>query len=394
MGYTQLLSKIVISYISKNDKFHCSNAVAFCYNHFRTCPSAILSWDPKTRSFYRSKHYHLWLFGLVVIFAGTAGGGTTLNLLLHTHFKLSQTIFSAVILVCVFMNFGFGLVLYFYCDDIILAFAAMQGLQQKSEGSSMKWKSNREHEKLEKEWKAISIILHISILCMIPMKWLLPGILLYHNLDPCYALHHVFKPWLPVYADAGLRFASILITANVALQIYSITMTCLFFWLEMQAKYLTRLSSVVEENDEQFFNWYSAFDIASGIWKDAVSEIIRVCMGCMHAVIVVCLVVSIRYFDQMPLSTCWFVPTVALVNAMMFCIMLPYLTGCLEQTKQLIADKKRMTSMCLKPKWSKVKLRSLRYVAMHCGGTFPLKRHTKSEFFRSVVDRTLDGVLI
>lgn len=39
-------------------------------------------------------------------------------------------------------------------------------------------------------------------------------------------------------------------------------------------------------------------------------------------------------------------------------------------------------------------VKSLQPVAMHCGDTFPLKKHTKLEFMLVVVERTIDGILI
>lgn len=164
--------------------FHCSNTVSFCYNHIRSSPLTILAWDTLSQSYRRSKRYLLWLFAVTVIFSGTTGGGTLLGIAFHSNFKFIQPLFSAAILACAVINVGFGLVLYFYCDDIILAFAAMRKLQEKSGKFLITEKFQLELQKLNKYWKAIGIGLQVTISCFIPIKWALPFVLVYHDVDP------------------------------------------------------------------------------------------------------------------------------------------------------------------------------------------------------------------
>lgn len=378
-------------------QIHCATSLSFYYRHFRHCPPTPLLWNSTEQIFYSTKNYKIWLILHIVVFTLITGSASLFVLAYSSHFPLAQVVFSVIIFTCVGMDCTFGFVVYFYYDDIIVAYSAMKRVLEETEHFYNN--QNTELKKLDAKWKFISIFLKMTVLSLVPMKWVMPPFLVYHNFDPYYGLN-TFYNWRSSYIDVSLRLVFMFIAFVDGLQVYGLTMTSLSLWLEMQSKYLKRLgSSVILEKGDHFFKSYSIFHMVSRIGKDATSETIRIYMGSMFGVTVVCNVITIRYFGQVPFEVFWFLPTVAVINSLLFYMLVPYLTGCLEETKEMIKEKKRRinpqnSGSCLELKWGKMKIRSLRPIAMHCGGTFPLKKHTKSEFLLAIVQRTLDGILI
>lgn len=379
-------------------KLHCSESVSFCYNHFRTCPPTILSWNPKTESFHRSEAYKLWITVLTLAYAGMSGGTCSFVIFSHSLQNFTLVLLALVFLNCIVMCFPFGLVVFFYCEDIVLAFEAMKRLLTNLNSNSSNFPEDEDLQKLDHKWKFFSLFVRLSVASLIPMKWLMTPFLMFHNLDPYYGLLQ-FQQWLPNSLKHIIRAVCLMISFNIGAQIYGIIITIIFLWLEMQSKCLHHLAAVNNAADNSFFMWYTKFHVASKIWKDAISLIIQIYMGSMLGGIVICNVVTIRYFGEVPFTVFWFMPTVAAVNSVMFYIIFPFLTGCVEQTHEMIHEKKRrmvreVCSSTRELKWGRVKAQSLKPIAMHCGGTFPLKKHTKREFLLAIVERTLDGILL
>lgn len=381
---------------NKNATVHCAFALSFYYLQFRHTFPTPLSWNSKEHKFYPTSNYSVWLIFHLVPFTLMAGSSSLFVLMYSSKFPIALVLFSVVVFNLICMNSSLGFVVYFFYDDIILAYSTMKILLEDIGKLPVSQKLEVELQKLDEKWKFISVFLKMTILSLVPMRWILPPFLVYYNLDPYYGLN-LFYHWSSSYTEIAVRFVITLIGFIVGVQIYGLTMTSLFLWLEMQSKYLKLLASLTKS--DAFFPWYYKFDIVSKIGKNVTSERIRIYMASMFGVIVVCNVITIRNFGEIPFEVFWFIPTISWFNCLLFYFMVPYLTECMEDTKQMILEKEGIMtsshrSSVLEIKWGKMKIRSLKPIAMHCGGTFPLKKHTKSEFLLAIVQRTLDGILI
>lgn len=378
---------------------HCSTEVSHHYHHFGSHPSIILGWNHANQAFHRSARYGIWVLTIVLFLPIAAGGPTLLVVISPSHFTFAHVMLSTVLFSCTCMCSAFGLVAYFYCDDIVLAYNTMKDILGVLEKVPLTWKDPWNLEKLRKRWHIIRLLLKITVYVCVAMKWIIPGFLVFHNLDPLYSLQR-FTKWLPHPVEVAGRLVSTQISFFVALQTYGLAVTSLFLWLEMQSRYFLHLKNMTKVTNHQiFFNWYAIFQIVVKIGKNPISEWIRIYMCSMFGVIVECNVMSIRNFGEVPLHIFWFIPSISVVNLVLCNIMLPYVTGCVEQTKKMITKKENLINAfnfnsALDRKFNKRKVKCFQPVSMHCGGTFPLKQHTKSQFLLTIVDRTLDGILI
>lgn len=384
-------------------KLYCAEAVTYCYQHFRLCPPIILAWNRTTQTFSRSSNYLPWLICLVGGIAGITGSTSILSIWYASHLILLRTLLATVLGPCVSMCSVFGLVMYFYCDDIILAFGEMRRLlfQLEQLFPPISVKDKAQLQKLDAEWKVTGVLLKINVKALIAMKWIFPTFLVYYDLDPHYFPYLFFELGTSI-VDKLFRFITMFISLLVGTQVYGTTMMTIFLWLEMQSKVIQGLSRISNHpvKSDEFYLWYLKFYIVSHGWGTAASEWIRVLMSSVFGLIVVCNVVTIRFFGVVPLEVFWFMPTAAIMNTSTLYLIFPYLIGCHEETKELISQKrKRLASVSISTsffgrKLGLRKLKSLRTVAMHCGGMFPLKKQTKAEFFFAIVQRTLDGILL
>lgn len=384
---------------------HCTNAASTWCKYFRIFHPAILVWNPASESLSRSPSAKLWLAALTIMFA-TGTGACMFNVTHSSYFALIHVMFSTCLIPCSWCVAGSGVVFYNNCDDFVLVFARMRHLLEQLE-----WRiSQRKNfwDSFDKRWKIMNLFLRMTIYALLPMAWILPFFLTYEDLDPHYSFQKYYLDF-PLSTPVQIvlittRCLLLLISFAEGVRTYGIAITTLFMWLEMQARCILDLRQLPtrgrwkHNQSDEFLKWYAKFQIVFSTWEEAVANWVRVLLGCLFTMIVVCGVATIKYFGDVPISVFWFVPACAIINISVICLIFPCLAGLHEGTRRLLWKEK----YTLKPqnflsqfelKVARKRLQSLRPIAIRCGTQFPLKLKTKAIFYGLIMQRILDGVL-
>lgn len=180
---------------------------------------------------------------------------------------------------------------------------------------------------------------------------------------------------------------------------YITCVTALFYWLEMQTKYFNNLKLI--RNPKQVSKHITMFKIALGTWENCLSEWMRILMGTFFVVITVFTIVSIKYASKIPIQIYWLIPTFGVTDMVIIYFVFEFVMGCHEDsTMDLYEQRNRIicenTSGRLNFE-NKITLKTLlgiRPISIKCGGSFILKRKTKSTYYATIVETTVNGILL
>lgn len=398
------------------DKVYCASALTSCYKQFKLWPMAV-SWNPTKESFYLSKSYKIWFFTLFPILVGTGTSTCAFTLAHASHFKFTTVMFSGVLFPISLYVAGCGWVMFWYRDDIVLAYSRMRYLLEEQSRSD----ALNKHSNLNHEWRQIGQFLELTIKTLLPIASVVPFVLVLEKIDPYWSvlkyygiLESINKPFLKFLLITA-RYPMAIITILEGCRTYATCVICLFLWLEMQSKYLHNLKEVVKHirmgmGNVTFIQWYQRFNICLKTWEVAASEWIRLLMSTLFAMIVVCLIVTVRYADQIPLSLLWFAPACAIMDVSIIYYLFPYMVGSNKDTKAMIHHRRRvhLNTTIRMGRWKqllklksgyplkveKATLRGLMPISMKCRGMFVLRTQTKATFYENIISRTLDGILL
>lgn len=314
--------------------------------------------------------------------------------LLHSaHFSLSKVMLALVFGACNFNATAFANVMLLGCDEITLAFQEMQLLLERLQSSCPMVANTNRHLKLDSEWNLIATQLKLTVISFIPMKLVLPAFIVYLNIDPIYN-YYILYNWETNLLDKLARYCCVQLAFIVGTHTFGATMVILSLWLEMQSKFLERLYQISDSSiNDEFFARYNEFQIVSKIVQRPASQWVQILMGGLSGMFAIFMVVSVRYVGELPLQVFWFIPTGAAIIGLVLIIVFPYLAGCQERSVELLRKRKFYVSAGAGKRFERMKLRSARPVAMHCGEMFPIKRRTKSELLAAILARIMEGII-
>lgn len=383
---------------SKN-QLHCVQLISDTYRHYCFLPPIILSWNSRSKRFYRSRHPGYWMFAvffiLLVILLPSAG-----FVLTHTsNFTLENILFASVFIpICGCLS-TCGVVMYRKCDDITLAFGRMQHLLAID---SLQY-SIKKNDKWKKFCKCWRLTLHSFLFS----EWSVPVILFVQRLDPLYCVITFYMaPCLDVdtiifSVISSLRLASLIIGFLESFRTYSVLMGTLFLWLEMQSMFIQCLQAIPAFSESgHFFRMYNSFRIVLKTWEDALFQWMLILMGSLFSMIVLCNVTTLKYWGAVPLSVIWFMPGCSLTDTLIFFFIFPFIVGCHEKTRDILHQRRHalraniFKGSILDMKVAERQLHCLKPISMQCGQLFVLERDTKAQFYNGIIGRTMDGVLL
>lgn len=248
----------------------------------------------------------------------------------------------------------------------------------------------------------------VTLSC-IPFPLFIPLFMVFENVDSFYNIYtHYIKSYFctdgaPHSCDVAnwtsivTRFLLCFFGFAEGSRTQMTILTVFFLWLEMQSRYQFLLLRKL--NSQEFFRWYNKVRIALSIVEHVLSSWIQTLMMAFFFVIVVANVATIRFITVLPLKVFWFVPACSFLYSSSLSLLFPHIMGCNEQTdfilqkcRQEILHNCRTSSLSVKVTL-KI-LRSLRPISLKCGSSFILKRNTKSTFYDTIVQRTVDGILL
>lgn len=228
----------------------------------------------------------------------------------------------------------------------------------------------------------------------------------YNNLDPfyfsgSYIIHEILQLDLEAIAFSGFKVKSVFNATRCILTIlmcaeasrsHCFNITMLLYWLEMQTKYLHILTKLPVE---KALIWYPRFQIVLATMSKPLFRWLQVLLETFFWVIVSCNVATIKLSSVIPIATFMLIPVISLTDMMIIYLVFPLIAECPDHTAKLL--KSLMLELNLgktKRRMLRKKLKSMKIITLYCGKAFPLKNETKTTFYHTIIQRTLDGILL
>lgn len=424
---------------TRQPEVYCFASVSKCYKTFRRLTHIPLEWDAKKETFIvrnsdESKCY-IWAF-LVFGVVGLANCSVAVWTLafLYKVAQISNLIFCLICVPICLAVVGPAFDILTRSADIVNAVDEMKIIlkylgkilfKNKScsqwcaitKARSCSWlqlfsesqigsRIKLDYKIHRKYWETMNKFLNFLLLASIPFPLFLPAFSVAENVDVYVG---IFQYQLaPIFCTSNIscqvfnwlskvtRFLVILGSFMEGIRTQMVIIVVLFTWLEMQSRYLFLLGKLT--SSKKFFSLYIKFRLVMKIVDDVLSNWIRALMLTCFFIIVASNVATIKLYSVLPLTLFWFPPACSVLYSISLFFVFTHMMGCFEQTDRILKNCRQHLGYKYYGEFCSLmkvkKLRSIPTVALKCGGSFTLKRDTKTTFFNEVILRTVDGILI
>ena len=394
---------------SQTTDLHCVDLGPLLHSLYRPFYPSPLEVNPETKSFSRRKETpFIWVTNVLLVTTFLMPLSAMLILsrptaLTQDELHFPREVLSTGYMFISYFDFGTAWLLYYHCDDIVLGLGRMRKLTRTAAISSTS-ASNHHHV-----WRYIAIFSKLSLYELLALLYPLPIFLVWLKLDPFYGLYLYFvapigSTWL-TYIFPLIRYVLMAIYWLEAVRLCSIFIVILFYWLEMQSKYLDyieRIAMKIENNCTfQFCDEYIKLQIVCQTWENTFGYWIQLCLSTAFLLIVFCAISAIKYASVIPFTVYWPLILIGVFDSGLVYFLFPFVTECKETTEDLLKEYRLKTLGNLKSwglGWKRKilmrRLNGMRPIAVKCGGGFSLKRTTKCTFSASIIEVTVNGILL